>query len=75
MAMRTLNRTIPYQDTVVYAWFERDRSHVELRHRRNDDTIVEWWDDEVHEAIMDGFLDPHDWHGSAWAFARYIGAC
>lgn len=75
MAMRTLNRTIPYQDTVVYAWFERDRAHVELRHRHNDDTIVEWWDDEVHEAVMDGFLDPKDWHSSAYDYACYIGAC
>ena len=38
------------------------------------ETIVEWWDDAVSEAIEDGFLDPRNYHQSAWDYAVYIGA-
>jgi len=42
--------------TELHTWFERDRAHVELRNKLTDETIVEWWDESVHEAIEDGFL-------------------
>lgn len=54
-------------------WFERDRQHVELLDA-NDKTILEWWDEEVSEAIEDGFLDPRNLLGSATEYAESIGA-
>lgn len=49
---------------LVDTWFERDRSNVRLVDDETDKDIVCLWDDEVHEAIEDGFLDPCDWMGS-----------
>lgn len=47
---------VPVGDTEIHSWFERDRAHVELRHKPTEATIVEWWDASVYEAIQDGFL-------------------
>lgn len=55
--------------TRLDTWFERDRAHVHLTDLRGN-TIIEWWDDEVHAAIEDGFLDPRDYHRSAFEYAR-----
>jgi len=65
----------PYDidDLELHTWFERDRAHVELRDPVTDETIIEWWDEAVEEAIEDGFLDPRDYHGSAFKYARYVG--
>lgn len=57
----------------LHTWFERDRAHVELRDTTTNKTIVEWWDEEVFEAIEDGFLDPRDLEGSATAYAEAMG--
>lgn len=57
----------------LHTWFERDRAHVELRDAETQKTIIEWWDEEVFEAIDDGFLDPRDFEGSAVAYAEAIG--
>ncbi len=43
-------------DVEVLTWFERDRQHVEIRHKRTENTIMEWWDDEVTEMCEDGFF-------------------
>lgn len=59
--------------TEIHTWFERDRQHVELRDVLTEKTIVEWWDKEVTEAIRDGFLDPKDFHGSAFYYADSLG--
>lgn len=75
---------ISFEDTQLDTWFERDRAHVALLDSRNDATIVEWWDDEVFQAIEDGFLDnrafilgrlsrPGILHESAYEFAANIG--
>ena len=56
-------------ETEIHTWFERDRAHVELRRCDNDATIIEWWDEEVSEAVEDGFLSPKDWHGTAYEYA------
>lgn len=55
--------------TELHTWFERDRAHVELRESSSGNTIIEWWDEEVSEAIEDGFLSPKDLHGSAYEYA------
>ena len=62
------------EDTEIHTWFERDRASVELRYIDSQETIVEWWDEAVSEAIEDGFLDPRNYHQSAWDYAVYIGA-
>jgi hypothetical protein len=62
--------TLTKEQTTIETWFERDRAHVELRDARNEETIVEWWDDAVAEAVEDGFLDSRDWNGSAYQYAR-----
>ena len=61
------------QNTKLATWFERDRAHVDLQ-TLDGATIIEWWDEAVHEAVEDGFLNPRDWHGSAVKYANYIGA-
>ena len=65
----------PYDidDLELHTWFERDRQHVELRDPITDDTIIEYWDDDVSNLVIDGFLNPSDWHGSLFAYARYLG--
>jgi hypothetical protein len=64
-------------DTELHTWFERDRAHVELRDRRTGKSIVEWWDDDVRQAIEDGFL-PHfapdtALHRAAFDYAKHVG--
>lgn len=59
--------------TEIHTWFERDRQRVELRDAETDETIIEWWDESVSEAVEDGFLDPSDWHGSALECAESYG--
>lgn len=56
----------------VETWFERDRAHVDLQDA-NDETIIEWWDEDVEQAIEDGFLDPRDYYGSAVQYAEEMG--
>lgn len=71
MATRKGKRSRPVagiQDTKIHTWFERDRAHVELRDARTDETLVEWWDEDVSQAVEDGFLRPRDWHGSAYEY-------
>lgn len=74
------------ETTEISVWCERDRAHVELMDIETQRTIVEWWDEAVEEAIIDGFLelDPpgvrHDsqrqggrLHRSAYDYAQIIG--
>jgi len=44
-------------DYKVHTWFERDRAHVELRNETLDQTVVEFWDEDVEQAVEDGFLN------------------
>lgn len=43
-------------DAEVNIWEERDRLHIEVRNVKNDQTIVEWWDDDARQMIEDGFF-------------------
>ena len=56
----------------VETWFERDRAHVSL-YDSKDNEVAEWWDEEVSEAVEDGFLNPRDWEGSAVDYMKYLG--
>jgi hypothetical protein len=58
--------------TELHTWFERDRAHVELRSKLDDKTIIEFWDDAVSEAVEDGFLNPRDYHQSAYDYAKSL---
>lgn len=73
MARRGKKNLPVFDDVELHTWFERDRRHVELRDKRTDKTIIEWWDDEVTEAVEDGFLDPRDWLDSAFEHAVEMG--
>lgn len=67
--------TLPMSGTRLITWFERDRAQVSLVDAATEQhTIVEWMDDDVYEAVQDGFLDPRDWHKSAYDYAVDIGA-
>lgn len=62
------------KDTKIETWFERDRQHVALVDAATEqNTIVEWWDEAVTEAVEDGFLNPRDYHGSAYDYAKTRG--
>lgn len=56
----------------VHTWFERDRAHVELRNS-NDDTLLEFWDEDVNDLVELGLLDPNDWEGSMVEYADHLG--
>jgi hypothetical protein len=66
-----------FGDTHLQTWFERDRAHVCLSRKDRDgdagDTIVEWWDEAVGQSVEDGFLNPRDWHSSAFEHAKHHG--
>ena len=59
--------------TEISTWFERDRAHVCLNNAVTGDTIVEWWDEAVSEAVADGYLNASNWHDSAFAYAEEHG--
>lgn len=42
--------------TRLETWFERDRASVILYNDKTDESILEFWDEEVEEAKEDGFL-------------------
>lgn len=78
-ANRNLSRSprCPYRpeslaETKLQTWFERDRAWVSLQ-TLADETIVEWWDSAVSEAIDDGFLDARHFHETAYAYAAMLG--
>lgn len=66
-------KVISIDSTECRTWFERDRQHVNLVNKLTDETIIEFWDESVSEAIEDGFLNPRDYHQSAYDYAKYIG--
>lgn len=68
-----MTRPLPIDQTRLETWFERDRQHVALIDSRNDETIVEWWDEAVTEAIEDGFLVSRNLHASAYDYAASVG--
>lgn len=65
---------------VVSVWFERDRSNISLSTPKGRE-IFSLWDDDVHQAIEDGFLPkpryprPSDaqWQPCAVEYARNQG--
>jgi len=63
----------PAPELNVYTWFERDRASVELRNEDTAETILELWDDDVYQAVEDGYLNPRDWEGSMLEYAKYLG--
>ena len=66
-------KKVALEDTEIETWFERDRQHVELRYKDAGETIMEWWDEAVTEAVEDGFLDPKNWHQSAYDYVVSLG--
>lgn len=72
------------ENTSLNVWFERDRAHVHLLDEATQETVIEWWDEDVHQALTDGFLDPHAFalgkllyphrlHHSAVSYANEVG--
>jgi len=43
-------------NTELKEWSERDRNSVVLEDKRTGNSIMEWWDEDVHQAVEDGFL-------------------
>jgi hypothetical protein len=70
-------QNITIDNTVLDTWFERDRASVILYLKDEDgdpgETIIEFWDGAVQEAIDDGFLNPRDFHRSAFEYAEQMG--
>ena len=65
-----MKKKIRFEDTELYTWDERDRSHIELRDKKTQKTLVEWWDEEVNEVYQDGFLDPQNLHESVYDYYK-----
>jgi hypothetical protein len=66
------NKPQSIDETRIETWFERDRAYVSLR-TLDDDIIIEWWDDAVSEMVADGFLNPKNYHASAFKYAKSLG--
>ncbi len=74
---------VPFEDTEIDVWFERDRAHVVLVNIETEKPIIEWRDEEVGQAIEDGFLDmgnsfgshidERSLHESAYDYAVHLG--
>jgi hypothetical protein len=60
-------------DTKIATWFERDHQHVALIDASTEQKIVEWLDEDVTYMVESGFLDPRDYHGSAYDYAKTNG--
>jgi hypothetical protein len=43
-------------NTELDEWSERDRNSVILKDKASGKSIMEWWDEAVHDAVEDGFL-------------------
>lgn len=41
---------------VVDQWFERDRAMVHVTTKDTEQTVAEWWDDDVGQMVEDGFF-------------------
>jgi len=54
---------------IANTWFERDRAYVGLEDEDSGKTIIEFWDEEVEQAIEDGFLNPKDYYNSLIEYA------
>lgn len=73
-------RPLTRADHICTTWFERDRSNVRLE-TPNGRVLFDLWDDDVTQAIDDGFLTPprrprptdDDWQPSAVDYAVSIG--
>ncbi len=57
--------TATLRTTKVTTWFERDRAFVALVTKDEQTTLVEWWDEDVGQAVEDGFLKMNDLHRTA----------
>lgn len=76
----TAQQPIPDSAYVCSTWFERDRQHIRLE-TPDGKSIFELWDDDVSQAIEDGFLraprfpraSDTDWQPHAVAYARLQG--
>lgn len=66
-----VHRPQSIQQTRLATWFERDRQWVSLQ-TLDGETILEWWDSAVSEAIEDGFLEPRNLHQSAYDYAAHL---
>ena len=62
--------SLDIDETEIDTWFERDRAMVMLLNKKTGEEIIEWWDEDVQQAIEDGFLDPKDYHRSAYEYAK-----
>ncbi len=63
---------IPINETKLSNGLTSNPKFVELEDRRNGKTIIDWWDDDVDDALEDGFLRKGDLHGSAYQYARSL---
>jgi len=60
-------------ETELDTWFERDRGYVVLSVSKTQEPLLEFWDEAVLEAVEDGFLDPKNFHASAYDYAVHLG--
>ncbi len=56
----------PFDATHIETWFDADRAHVALYDSDSGDLLIEWWDDDLRDAIETGALDPKNLHRSAY---------
>ena len=40
---------------------------------KDGDTILDWNGREAQDAVKRGFIDPRDWHESAYEYAKQLG--
>ena len=60
-------------NTRIDTWFERDRQYVGLIDHDTDQAILEFWDEDVTQAIEDGFINVNRLHLSMRDYAIELG--
>lgn len=72
MANRRTHVPYPKEFTTVEVYEESAFRCIRLlpRYDRDQPVLVEWWQEDVDDAICEGILDERDWWQSAWIHYR-----
>lgn len=73
----SLNRRYQKGKIEVNTWFERDRAHVAIIEVDTQETLTEWWDEDVQSLCEDGFFvcgkGEKRFKDSVIEYAEYLG--
>lgn len=63
---------VAIENTFCDVWKKDDRACVILFDKGREKILLEFWDAEVSNAIECGFLNPKDFHKSAYEYYKFL---